>query len=681
MLFWLSETQRQMKFFRHLCSIVLGIGILAFGGCSAVSPGAENAASEAALARSAFPGRLAEVRTRAWQTALEIISVYENIPADRCPGIAALVQDVRAAELQVGSAETRNLDRLDAKRLVSGNPNFWRAALEISPSDGSLLLLEATLLASAGEVWRANRILVATTQLLPIPAGIRPYFLAHSYSLGSVIVMAVRAAELDAESSSPAAAKRRFEDALNEWPKNAVALSELIDAQLRSRVAARSSVPRDQIPAFIDEALTEFRSDVDRLYVLDPLSAAPYRGTPENRRAGRRLRVLWARLSDNDSALGYKEIGELAQAVETADDPELALVLFRIQVVARGFPGPSDAAAWRRLLPKLISPASSVDLLSAADRGEINVVEITPGASTTLEEWKGDPAIHPLVMQQVQREVADLTFQIDVLQEHPEAQAQALRRRGVQYSRAGLYDHALSDLEAATQRIGREPAILLDQAIVYASTERESQAEKLLQEVESTRSGKALAARERGLFRFGQGRFQEARDALLADLHADPKSAYSAIMTDLAGRRLGRSEPAVLSRARQSVKPGSWPDLCLAFLSGKISDDVLLREAQQGDNLEVAQRLCEAYFILAEVALASSNQAKGIDFLESCIGTGITGFVEFRLARIELKKLAPERESRTRRWEERSPHDAPRPSQPKEKKSLEEELFDSTVPA
>lgn len=670
-----------MKERRSIGLIVIAVVALVSAGCHTVASPSPTIKKNIADARAVFPERLQETRFRAWQTALEIVDVFERIPADQCPGVAALVRDVRQAQLAIGPSAQRNLDRIDANSLVTNNPNFWRASLEISPNDGSLLLLQATLLASAGEIWRANRILIATTQVLPLPAGVRPYYLAQSYGLGSVILLSVRSTDIQAASKTREAAIGLFEEALAFWPKNAVFLSELIDARIRARLSGGNQLPRDKVQEIVDRVLAEHHDEVDRLYALDPVSAAPYRGTGEARKKGRELRALWSRLSGNESVLGYKELGELAQALEAADAADLALVLYRLQVSARGFPSPSDGAAWRRLLPKLIGAAPAEALFAAVDRGELNVVELNQDTAPGVDQWKGDPAIHPLVMQQVQREIADLTFQIELLRDNPESQIQALRQRGIQYSRAGLYDAALADLDAAMKISGRQPVLLLDEAVVQAAAEHDDAVENLLTEVDRTKTGRALASKEWGLFRFGQGKYQEAWSALRIDARNDPKASYSAIMAELAARRLGKSESEVVGRARQQLRPGSWPDLCLGFLAGKISDDALLHEAQQGDSIEAAQKLCEAYFILAEVELAGGNKTKGMDFLESCIDTGITGFVEFRLARIELKRLSPERESRTRQWEDKAPRDHPGPPRVKDKVPAEEEMLQDQVPA
>ncbi|PTY03803.1 hypothetical protein DB347_21485 [Opitutaceae bacterium EW11] len=666
-----------------LATRILIFAAVLFAGCSTapvVSRPAEKKAAEDA--RAALAPRLMEARLRAWQTVLEITEVYEHVPADHCPGIAALVHDIREAQREVGSGASIQLDRLDGDRLVTRNPDFWRAAFEVAPTDGSLLLLHACLLASAGELWRADRILTAATQLVPLSSNVRPYYLAHSYGIGSLVLLSVRSTGTLA--GEPAEAVRQLESSLASWPKNAVALSELIDARVRARAASSGGlgkVPREQLASVVEQGLRDASAEIERLFQVDPMMAAAYRGSSADRKQGRQLRALWTRMADEESVLGLKEIAELEAALEAAHAVELALVLQRVQVVVRGFPAPSDSVAWKRLLPQLIGSEATNELMATADRGELNVIELSQGQLPGVDEWKGDPAIHPLVMQQAQREMADLTFQIEMLREVPEAQAQALRQRGVLASRAGLYESALADLHAAMKLVGRQPTMLLDEAVVFGSSDRDAEAEKLLDELSRMPKGKPLAERERGILRFSQGQFEDAHARLRVEAAENAKEPYAAIMAELAARRVGRSEKRLVERARKHSASGSWPAVCLSFLAGACSDDVLLREAQEGDTLEVAQKLCEAYFILGQVSLASGDQKRGIDYLQSCIETGVTGFIEFRLARAELKRIAPEREASTHQWETSPARERPAQDRPKDKKSVEEELLGEQVPA
>ncbi len=639
--------------------LTAAICVLASLTSSGLAKPTEPTRATAVAAQENLSSRISEVRSGAWHTAIEITDVYEKISPERCPGIAALVVDIRAAQRRVGEGPSFDLSRFDVDRVVTHNPNFWRAALEVSPSDGSFSLLHATLLASAGEIWRAYRVLCATTQLLPISAEARPYYLAHLYGLGSLMATASRTGEIP---TSDFAAVSQLERGLAAWPKNAVLLHELVDLRMRLVLAEGMKLKKGNQGgrgfSEVQSNIKSYHAELERLFALDPIRAAPFRGNPSQRADAQRLNAQWAKMTDADNVLGYKEVRELGDLLESADIPDLALVLRRIEVVARGFPGPSDLAAWRRLLPKLIGAQATDALFSAVDRGDINVVDLDQNDPPSMEDWKGDPAIHPLVLQQVQREIGDLSFRIKVLTGNSPQQADSLQQRALLESRAGLYEAALSDVEKAISLVGRKPDLLLDEVGMYSALGYTERAEALLREVESTADGRRLALRERGLLRFGQGRYSEALEALRDDAKKDPRAIYSALIAELAARRVGGTQKELLQVANRQIPSGSWPDTCLAFLIGKISDEQLLIEAQRGDSLEIAQRLCEAYFILGETALASGERSKAIDLLESCIGTGITGYVEFRLARQELRRLEGAETSRRKNLAP-PPSDAP----------------------
>lgn len=634
--------------FRLLFFITIGSWFLS--GCT--SPSARLTWAEPAA--ESFRQDLQGARLRAWQTALEITAAFAAVPAEDCPGIAALVADIQTARARVEAGGTPDLSLLDVDALVTRNPHFWRASLEVAPSDGSILLLHATLLASGGELWRANRILMATTQLLPLEAGTRPLYLMHAYNFGAVIMASVDGLDQRAARAGPARAERVYEDALAVWPRNVLALSGLLELKLRRQIGDESAGERSPgREAAVDAAVATLQPEIRRMVALDPLTASGYRGDPTLREQGRDLIGLWLRLSDSRSALGYKEVGELASALEQGEAHELAMVMQRLLVATRGFSSPSDFMTWRRVLPRLVGAEAAGTLMAAWERGDVRAIALTR-LNAAETHWEGDPAINDILRRQVERELAERTFRIGVMRDQPAARAQAYRERGVLHRQAGLFDEALADFSEAMKLMGRQPALLVDQAAVLGTLQRDAEAEAILAELTARVETRGIAAIEFGVLRYGQGRFADARLNFERQATALPAEGYSAIMAELAARRTGSHATSLIELSRRNVIPGSWVDHCLRFLQGEFSAQQLLSRARQGGNLRVAEQLSEAYFILAQTELAQGNTGRGLELLEACIGTGMSGMVEFRLARLELRRLAPDREAWLRQATEQS---------------------------
>lgn len=646
---------RPIRLWRVLPLLVAAL----ISGCATVRPRAPVGPSLEQRA-TMFRSDLAEVRQRSWRTALDIAAAYGKIPPEHCPGIADFLRDLAVARrlVDAGGGEP-DLDQLDLGTLVTRNPNFWRASLEIAPTDGSFLLLHATLLASGGEIWRANRVLMATTQVLPLEARTRPLYLAHVYGLGAIIMDSVAGIDERVKGERFAEAAAVYREALEVWPRNGLLLGGLIDIALQARVADEPgrTVSDERREALLGEVVATMPEEMSRLQAVDPVAASVYRGDAKARQRGRELQRMWSRLSDSDLALGYKEVAELTTALEEAEAFELALVMQRLLVVSRGFVTPGDFVVWRRVLPRIVGEAAAGPLLVAWEEGGINSVSIS-GLSGPESGWDGDPAINAILRQQIEREVAERTFRIDMLAGQHTLQAKAYRERGLLYSRAGMHEEALADFEKATGLIGRNPLLLVDRAAVLATLGREEEAEQLLMDVAQNRNERELATLEQGVLRFGQGRYREALDYFQQEARRRPAAGYPALLAELAARRMGESESKLVERSLRRVPDGSWVSSCLRYLEGEINADELFKRAREGGDLRVAEQLSEAHFIVAQTELAAGNVSDGIHQLEACISTGMSGMIEYRLARRELRRLAPEREARLRQAPD-APEDRP----------------------
>lgn len=641
---------------------LLAAGMLA--GCATVAPVGPSFVSPAERATT-FLSDLAEARQRSWRTALDIANAYGQIPAERCPGIADFLRDLAVARRLVEEKGGEpDLDLLDVGTLVTRNPNFWRASLEIAPNDGSFLLLHATLLASGGEIWRANRVLMATTQILPLEARTRPLYLAHVFGFGAIIMDSVAGIDDRVKGSKFDAVAEVYREGLAVWPRNGLLLGGLVDVAIQKRIAEepKRQLTDERREQVITEALAGVWAEVTRLDAIDPVAAAAFRGSVEARSQGRNLQRLWSRMGDSDLALGYKEVAELTAALEAAKAHELALVMQRLLVVSRGFVTPGDFVVWRRVLPQIVGEMAAAPLLAAWEGGEINSVSIT-GLEGADSDWQGDPAINAILRQQIEREVAERTFRIDMLAGQSALQAKALRERGVFLGRAGLHNEALSDFAAAIKLVGRNSVLLVDQAVVFGTVGRDDDAEALLTEVTGRRDEAVLATLEYGVLRYGQGRYREALERFRQEARRRPEAGYPALLAELAARRVGKSDRRLLERSLRSVPKDSWVAECLRYVDGGLTAEALFKRAREGGDLRVAEQLSEAHFIVAQTELAAGNTDRGIRELEACISTGMSGMIEYRLARLELRRLAPDREARLRQ-EPRAP-DAPRPTLPR----------------
>jgi lipoprotein NlpI len=112
-------------------------------------------------------------------------------------------------------------------------------------------------------------------------------------------------------------------------------------------------------------------------------------------------------------------------------------------------------------------------------------------------------------------------------------------------------------------------------------------------------------------------------------------------MAELAARRIGRSEGVLLARAANGTDSTDWPQRCVAFLQDRLTEKQFLERALSGPPLATAKKQCEAYFYVAQVALAAGRLDDARSAFDRCLATGITGFVEFFLARRERARLGP----------------------------------------
>ena len=136
---------------------------------------------------------------------------------------------------------------------------------------------------------------------------------------------------------------------------------------------------------------------------------------------------------------------------------------------------------------------------------------------------------------------------------------------------------------------------------------------------------------------FKQGRFAAAEAAYSLAGRLDPGFAYARIMRQLT--RLRQGEPADWRPDARIAKLEPWASALLDFLAGRIGETGLFARLEPQGGLRYSEEECELYFVLAEVQLSRGEIAEARRSLRSCLGTGITSFVEYVMAWHELQRL------------------------------------------
>lgn len=140
----------------------------------------------------------------------------------------------------------------------------------------------------------------------------------------------------------------------------------------------------------------------------------------------------------------------------------------------------------------------------------------------------------------------------------------------------------------------------------------------------------------RGLAHFYQGDFSPAQQDF-AQISAYP---YPALWLYLAQARAGQEARSALANDTAKVDLKVWPGPVISYFLGNVSADEVLAAAKDPNPQKDREQHCEAYFYLAEQALAAGKQADANRLFRSTLDTRITTFVEYNGAKAELHGFA-----------------------------------------
>ncbi|HEY0943874.1 MAG TPA: hypothetical protein VGD81_01360 [Opitutaceae bacterium] len=600
------------------------------------------------------------LRQSAWSGVKSIARLYAPAPPTELPGLAGLVGDIRAAQQRIERGERPALDQLNADQLVWRNPHFWRASLELAPVDPTFPLLQALLLASAGDLWQGFEIIQATLQAMPLHPDARRVYLTYSEQFQYAFAASLPRAYWSAHDEPVAKRIAVYTRALEATPDHAELLVDALETGRADDSAPGALVARDRYAGVLAR--------------VDPLRASRWHGTLEQRQAGETLLGAWKTFTESYHTPDDREITKLLGHLEAASLGRLALSLARLAPAARGFPSPGDTAVWQRQLPSLLGPAAT-PLLDAWQAGAVRSVAIgrLPEAGDTA-----GPVLPPVFAHWLERELASTTFVIQAGLDDAQRQAAAYLERGVLHLYVGDYAAAESDLNRAALLRNPSDAAVMQLARLRRVQRRFAESASLIADAEQRQAPPASVAHNTAMLRFMEGKWDASAAAFERAQELAPDETYFLIHGTVARLRAGKpADPERLRAALAKEPPGAWPGKLLAHLAGNLSEAELMDAARSGNEQQVLEQACEAYFVLAEERLAAGDETRGVQLLRDCLDTGAVHFFEYELARAELQRLRPNEPTPARR----PPAPPERPRKPGERPTPSNDPIDALVPA
>jgi lipoprotein NlpI len=146
-----------------------------------------------------------------------------------------------------------------------------------------------------------------------------------------------------------------------------------------------------------------------------------------------------------------------------------------------------------------------------------------------------------------------------------------------------------------------------------------------------------------------EGRYAEAARMFRDMIARTPASFSYKLFHFLALHRSGQAQEAraYINGVAASLADQKWAGPVVLFYAGKLPEDEVLKAAASADPKIDKEQRCEAYYYLAMayhlklggVQVDAAAAAKVREYLEKCVATGVTTFVEYRAAQAELGRL------------------------------------------
>ena len=82
-----------------------------------------------------------------------------------------------------------------------------------------------------------------------------------------------------------------------------------------------------------------------------------------------------------------------------------------------------------------------------------------------------------------------------------------------------------------------------------------------------------------------------------------------------------------------------WPGPVIALYLGRASPEQVLAATADKNQNRQRELECEAFFYVGQFHLLSGQRPKAAEFFRKAIETGLTDFIEYQSAKVELKRM------------------------------------------
>lgn len=217
---------------------------------------------------------------------------------------------------------------------------------------------------------------------------------------------------------------------------------------------------------------------------------------------------------------------------------------------------------------------------------------------------------------------------------------QAVLSRGVTNYKKGNIDAAIADFDAAEAIEPRQPEVFNNRAAAYQLKGEFERSVRDYDQAIVLAPDFHAALRGRARTRFYMGNFAAAAQDYERALAIRPDNIYSKLWLYIARGRSGTEAGPDLESTSKGADRKAWPGPIITLFLGESSAQELLKQARHTDHNRQLQQECEAYFYLGEYYLLKGDPVQAADYFRKAIATGVSNFVEYRTAGIELARIA-----------------------------------------